>query len=63
MNTGPDVVSGTSGDTGGSAIRSVLGVSEVDIVVVFPRGRVTRVQERQMTTSIADNIHVFAGED
>lgn len=56
------ILVGTSGDTGGSAIRSVLGVSEVDIVVVFPRGRVTRVQERQMTTSIADNIHVFAAD-
>ncbi|XP_043093221.1 threonine synthase-like 2 [Puntigrus tetrazona] len=56
------IVVGTSGDTGGSAIRSVLGVPEVDIVVVFPRGRVSRVQERQMTCSIADNVHVFAAD-
>ncbi|XP_016415042.1 threonine synthase-like 2 [Sinocyclocheilus rhinocerous] len=56
------ILVGTSGDTGGSAIRSVLGLSEVDIVVVFPRRRITRVQERQMTTSIADNVHVFAAD-
>ncbi|XP_055056228.2 threonine synthase-like 2 [Misgurnus anguillicaudatus] len=56
------ILVGTSGDTGGSAIRSIFGFSDVDIVVVFPRGRITRVQERQMTTSIADNIHVFAAD-
>ncbi|XP_051749630.1 threonine synthase-like 2 isoform X2 [Ctenopharyngodon idella] len=56
------ILVGTSGDTGGSAIRSVFGLSEVDIVVVFPHGRVTRVQELQMTTSIADNVHVFAAD-
>ncbi|XP_073695508.1 threonine synthase-like 2 [Garra rufa] len=56
------ILVGTSGDTGSSAIRSVFGMSEVDIVVVFPRGRITRVQELQMTTSIADNVHVFAAD-
>ncbi|XP_077098018.1 threonine synthase-like 2 [Siphateles boraxobius] len=56
------ILVGTSGDTGGSAIRSVLGLSEVDILVVFPRGRVSRVQELQMTTSAADNVHVFAAD-
>lgn len=40
----------------------MFGVSDVDIVVVFPRGRITAVQERQMTASIADNVHVFAGK-
>ncbi|XP_056602139.1 threonine synthase-like 2 [Triplophysa dalaica] len=56
------ILVGTSGDTGSSAIRSVFGVSDVDIVVVFPRGRITAVQERQMTASIADNVHVFAAD-
>uniref|UniRef100_A0A8C1ZTI2 Threonine synthase-like 2 n=1 Tax=Cyprinus carpio TaxID=7962 RepID=A0A8C1ZTI2_CYPCA len=56
------ILVGTSGDTGSSAIRSVLGLSEVDIVVVYPHRRITRVQERQMTTSIADNVHVFAAD-
>ncbi|XP_051545534.1 threonine synthase-like 2 [Myxocyprinus asiaticus] len=56
------ILVGTSGDTGSSAIRSVSGISEVDVVVVFPRGRISSVQERQMTTSRADNIHVFAAD-
>ncbi|XP_067293637.1 threonine synthase-like 2 [Pseudorasbora parva] len=56
------ILVGTSGDTGGSAIRSVFKMSELDIVVVFPRGRVSRVQELQMTTSTADHVHVFAAD-
>ena len=53
---------GTSGDTGGAAICSARGLRGVDVVVVFPRGRITPVQEKQMTTNLDDNIHVFAGE-
>lgn len=56
------ILVGTSGDTGSSAIRSVLGLREVDIVVVFPRGRITKIQELQMTTSVAENVHVFAAD-
>ncbi|XP_053341855.1 threonine synthase-like 2 [Clarias gariepinus] len=56
------ILVGTSGDTGGSAISSVSDLSSVDIVVVFPRGRITRVQERQMTTHMEDNVHVFAAD-
>lgn len=53
---------GTSGDTGGSAIQSAKGLCGVDVVVVYPRGRISPVQEKQMTTCLEDNIHVFAGE-
>ncbi|XP_018589855.1 threonine synthase-like 2 isoform X1 [Scleropages formosus] len=56
------VLVGTSGDTGGSAIRSVCGLQGLDVVVVFPRGRITSIQERQMTTSLEDNVHVFAAD-
>lgn len=56
------ILVGTSGDTGSSAIRSVWGLREVDIVVVFPRGRITKIQELQMTTSVAENVHVFAAD-
>ncbi|XP_058238533.1 threonine synthase-like 2 isoform X2 [Hemibagrus wyckioides] len=56
------ILVGTSGDTGSSAISSVCDLSAVDIVVVFPRGRITQVQERQMTTHIEDNVHVFAAD-
>ncbi|XP_024119048.1 threonine synthase-like 2 isoform X2 [Oryzias melastigma] len=54
------VVVGTSGDTGGSAIQSAKGVPGLDVVVVYPRGRVTPVQEKHMTTCLEDNVHVFA---
>ncbi|KAL4658251.1 threonine synthase-like 2 isoform X1 [Arapaima gigas] len=56
------VLVGTSGDTGSSAIRSVCGLNGVDVVVVFPQGRISSMQERQMTTSLEDNVHVFAAD-
>ncbi|XP_041816620.1 threonine synthase-like 2 [Chelmon rostratus] len=56
------VVVGTSGDTGGSAIQSAKGLSGLDVVVVYPRGRITPVQEKHMITCLEDNIHVFAAD-
>lgn len=53
---------GTSGDTGGSAIQSAKGLRGLDVVVVYPRGRISPVQEKHMTTCLEDNIHVFAGK-
>ncbi|KAL1268883.1 hypothetical protein QQF64_034246 [Cirrhinus molitorella] len=52
------ILVGTSGDTGSSAIRSVFGLSEVDIVVVFPCGRITKVQERHTADGTSDDIDV-----
>lgn len=56
------VVVGTSGDTGGSAIQSTKGLSGLDVVVVYPRGRITPVQEKHMITCLEDNVHVFAAD-
>uniref|UniRef100_A0A8P4KDX4 Threonine synthase-like 2 n=1 Tax=Dicentrarchus labrax TaxID=13489 RepID=A0A8P4KDX4_DICLA len=56
------VVVGTSGDTGGSAIQSAKGLSGLDVLVVYPRGRITPVQEKHMITCLEDNIHVFAAD-
>ncbi|CAB1424676.1 unnamed protein product [Pleuronectes platessa] len=56
------VVVGTSGDTGGSAIQSAKGLSGLDLVVVYPQGRITPVQEKHMTTCLEDNVHVFAAD-
>lgn len=53
---------GTSGDTGGSAIQSAKGLSGLDVVVIYPRGRITPVQEKHMITCLEDNVHVFAGK-
>ncbi|XP_070845077.1 threonine synthase-like 2 [Chaetodon trifascialis] len=56
------VVVGTSGDTGGSAIQSAKGLHGLDVVVVYPRGRITPVQEKHMITCLDDNVHVFAAD-
>ncbi|XP_075704925.1 threonine synthase-like 2 isoform X2 [Rhinoderma darwinii] len=53
-------LNGTSGDTGSAAIESVRGIPNIDIIVLLPHGRCTEIQERQMTTVIEDNVHVFA---
>ncbi|XP_037341209.2 threonine synthase-like 2 [Pungitius pungitius] len=56
------VLVGTSGDTGGSAIQSAKGLKGLDLVVVYPRGRITPVQEKHMITCLEDNVHVFAAD-
>lgn len=56
------VLVGTSGDTGGSAAQSVKGLRGLDLLVVFPRGRISTVQERHMTSCLEDNVHVFAAD-
>ncbi|XP_040014290.1 threonine synthase-like 2 isoform X1 [Xiphias gladius] len=56
------VLVGTSGDTGGSAIQSAKGLSGLDVVVVYPQGRITPVQEKHMITCLEDNVHVFAAD-
>lgn len=55
-----NILVATSGDTGSAAIESVRGIPNIDIIVLLPHGRCTEIQERQMTTVIEDNVHVFA---
>jgi threonine synthase len=54
------IVVATSGDTGSAAIAGVLDCEHIDIVVLFPEGRVSEVQRRQMTTVDAPNVHTVA---
>jgi threonine synthase len=56
------IVGATSGDTGGAAIEAFRGLKRVDIVILYPHGRVSAVQRRQMTTVEADNVHAVAIE-
>src|SRR4029079_4902064 len=56
------IVGATSGDTGGAAIDAFAGRSRTDIFILFPHGRVSPVQQRQMTTSTAQNVHALAIE-
>ncbi|MGY2734073.1 threonine synthase [Sphingomonas sp. UYP23] len=57
------VVGATSGDTGSAAINALAGRAGVDVFMLHPKGRVSDVQRRQMTTVIAPNIHNIALED
>ena len=54
------IVGATSGDTGSAAIDGVRGCAHVDIVILYPFGRVSEVQRRQMTTVDAPNVHAVA---
>jgi threonine synthase len=56
------VVGATSGDTGSAAIDAVAGLDKVNIFMLHPRGRVSDVQRRQMTTVLAPNVHNIAIE-
>jgi threonine synthase len=56
------IVGATSGDTGGAAIDAFAGRDRTDIFILFPDGRVSPVQQRQMTTSTAANVHALAIE-
>jgi threonine synthase len=51
------IIGATSGDTGSAAIEAVRGRSSIDIFMLHPRGRVSEVQRRQMTTVRAPNVH------
>src|ERR1700730_677369 len=52
----------TSGDTGGAAVDAFPGLDTVDLIVLFPHGRISDVQRRMMTTSGAGNVHALAIE-
>ena len=56
------IVGATSGDTGSAAIEAFRGLSNVDVFILFPHGRVSEVQRRQMTTPTEANVHALAME-
>jgi threonine synthase len=56
------IVGATSGDTGSAAIDAVAGRARVEIFMLHPKGRVSEVQRRQMTTVLAPNVHNIAIE-
>lgn len=56
------ITAATSGDTGGAAIDAFAGRDRTDMFVLFPHGRVSPVQQRQMTTHTASNVHALAIE-
>ncbi|HZY08118.1 MAG TPA: threonine synthase, partial [Ilumatobacteraceae bacterium] len=54
------IVGATSGDTGSAAIDGIKHCAHADIVILFPQGRTSEVQRRQMTTVESPNVHVVA---
>ncbi|HEY1983082.1 MAG TPA: threonine synthase [Xanthobacteraceae bacterium] len=54
------IVVATSGDTGGAAVEAFRDRAQVDLVVLFPNGRVSDVQRRMMTTASAANVSAIA---
>ena len=56
------IVGATSGDTGSAAMEAFRGLANVDVFILFPQGRVSDVQRRQMTTPAEANCHALAIE-
>ena len=54
------VIGATSGDTGSAAIYGLRGKQDVSVFITFPYGRVSKVQEAQMTTVLDPNVHCIA---
>ena len=56
------IVVATSGDTGGAAVEAFRGRAQVDVIVLFPQGRISEVQRRMMSTVPDSNVHALAIE-
>ncbi|MGA0561102.1 threonine synthase [Ancylobacter sp. VNQ12] len=56
------IVGATSGDTGSAAIEAFRGRARTDVFILYPLGRVSEVQRRQMTTVPDANVHAIAVE-
>ena len=54
------IVGATSGDTGSAAIEAFRGKAGVEVFILFPDGRVSDVQRRQMTTPTEANVRALA---
>ena len=54
------VVGATSGDTGSAAIEACKRVGNLEVVILFPEGRISDFQRRQMTTVPDRNVHALA---
>ena len=57
-----NILGATSGDTGSAAICGVRGRERINIFVMYPHGRISPIQERQMTTVPDGNVHCIAVE-
>lgn len=56
------IVGATSGDTGSAAIEACRDRDAIEVFILYPHGRVSEVQRRQMTTVASKNVHCIAVE-
>ncbi len=61
-NSRVTIVGATSGDTGSAAIEACRDRDALDIFILYPHGRVSEIQRRQMTTVPSSNVHCLAVE-
>ena len=54
------IIGATSGDTGSAAIEAFRGLEAARVYILFPEGRVSEVQRRQMTTPSEANVQAIA---
>ncbi len=56
------ILGATSGDTGAAAVEAFRGRQDIELFILFPHGRISDVQRKQMTTASEANIHAIAVE-
>jgi threonine synthase len=56
------ILGATSGDTGAAAVEAFRGREDIELFILFPHGRISEVQRKQMTAAQEDNIHAIAIE-
>lgn len=56
------VIGATSGDTGSAAIYGLRGKQDVSVFILYPKGKVSPIQEAQMTTVQDENVHNLSVE-
>lgn len=52
-----NILGATSGDTGSAAISGIRGKENINIYIMFPEGKTSPIQERQMTSILDNNVH------
>ena len=62
LNSTCTILGATSGDTGSSAIEAFRGLDAVDVFILYPKGKVSDIQRKQMTTPSDTNVHAIAVE-
>jgi threonine synthase len=53
---------GTTGDTGSAAIEAVRGSKNIDILALYPKGRISQIQESHMRSILDPNVHLYEVE-